>query len=71
MVPPNERYPVWIPDFEAKEQEKGFERVETSVNEIAHEEVICIRDIAANTKQFHQVVELTVDISAYCNRRVN
>jgi hypothetical protein len=35
VVPPDERYAIWIPDFEAEEKEERFERVETAVNEVA------------------------------------
>ena len=65
MVTTNERDPVWIAHFEAEQQQKGLERVETSVDEIAHEKVICVGNVAADAEEFHQVVELAVDIAAY------
>ncbi len=30
-----------------------------------HEEIVCVWGIAANAEQFHQVVELAMDITAY------
>ena len=30
-----------------------------------HEEVVGVRDRAADTEEFHQVVELAVDVAAY------
>lgn len=35
MIAADERYPVGIPDFEAKKKQKGLEGVETAVNEVA------------------------------------
>jgi hypothetical protein len=65
VVTADEGYPIWIPDFEAEEQEKGFERVEPPIDEVAHEEVIRVWNIAANAEEFHQVMELAVDVTAY------
>lgn len=35
MVPSDECYAVWVSNFEAEEEEEGFERVEAAVNEVA------------------------------------
>lgn len=34
--------------LESKQQEEGFNTVETSVNKVTHEEIICLWDIATN-----------------------
>jgi len=35
VVAPDECYAVWVADFEAQEEEEGFERVEAAVDEVA------------------------------------
>ena len=62
---------VWVADLEAEEEEEGFKRVEAAVDEVAHEEVVCLWYIATDSEQLHQVVKLAVYISAYCDRRIN
>lgn len=57
--------PVRIANLEAEEQEEGFERVETPVDEVAHEEVVRVRDVTADPEEFHKVVELAVDVATY------
>ena len=39
---------VWVANFEAEEEEEGFERVKAPVNEVAHEQVVCVRYITTN-----------------------
>jgi len=36
-----------------------------AINIVAHEEVVCIRCLAADLEQLHEVVKLSVDISAH------
>ncbi|KAL9581969.1 MAG: hypothetical protein Q9212_003570, partial [Teloschistes hypoglaucus] len=57
---------IWISDFEAEEEEEAFEGVEPPVDEIAHEEVVGVWDVSADSEELHQVVELAVDVAAYC-----
>lgn len=35
VVAADQRYSVWVANFEAEEEEEGFEGVETAVNEVA------------------------------------
>ena len=53
MVPSDECDAVREADFEAEEQHEGFEGVETPVDEVAHEEVVCVGDVAAGAEEFH------------------
>ena len=71
MVASYECDSVWVADFEAEEEEEGFERVEATVDEVTHEKVVCVWHIAAHSEQLHQVVELAVDVPAYCDRRID
>ena len=50
--------------FECEEKEECLDRVEPSVDEVAHEEVVRVRNISANFEQLLEVVELAVDVAA-------
>lgn len=65
VVAADERDAVWVAHFEAEEEEEAFERVEAAVDEVAHEEVVCVGDVTADAEQLHEVVELAVDVAAY------
>lgn len=83
MVAANERYSVWVSDFEAQQEEERFERVEAAVDEVTckvvsrgvldgvnwyvhtHEKVVRVWDVSSDAKQFHKIVELSVDVTAY------
>ena len=43
VVPANQRYAVWVADFEAEEEQEGFERVEAAVDEVACGGITTIR----------------------------
>lgn len=62
---------VLVADLERDEQRDGLDRVVTAVHVVAHEEVVCVRALAADTKQLHQVVELAVDVAAHCHRALD
>lgn len=40
MITPDQGDSIGVADFEAEEKEEGFERVEASVDKIAHEQVV-------------------------------
>jgi len=81
VVASDERYSIWVSDFEAKKQEERFERVKTAVNEVAciqsvrssmarfgwltHKEVVRVRYVSTDPEELHQVVELAMNITAY------
>ena len=48
MVSSYECDSVWVTDFEAEEKEEGFKRVKASVDEVAHEQVVCVWYITTN-----------------------
>jgi len=67
VVPADQGHAVWVADFEAEEEEEAFEGVESSVDKVAHEEVVCVGHVPAYSEQFHQVVKLPVYVPAYCD----
>jgi len=87
MVASNERYSVWVTNFEAQKQEERFERVETAVNEVAcilsvrkcmarfgwltHKEVVRVRYVSTDPEELHQVVKLAMNITTYLTMPCN
>ena len=81
MVASDERYSVWVANFEAEKQEKRFERVKTAVNKVAciqsvrssmagfgwltHKEVVRVRYVSTDPEELHQVVKLAMNITTY------
>lgn len=64
VVAPDEGDTLGVPHFEGDEEQEGLDRVGSSVNEVAHEQVICVWTLATHLEQLLEVVELAVDVSA-------
>ena len=64
MVASNQSDSLRVSYFKRKQQQKGLHRVEASIDEIPHKEVVGIGTVAANLKQLHKVVELSVNVTA-------
>lgn len=63
-VPPAPRVP---PHLECQQQQERLHRVEAPVHEVAHEQVVGLRAVAAHLEQLHEVVELAMDVPT-CGR---
>jgi len=48
VVTPDQRDPVRVADLEHQEQQEGLHRVETSIDEVAHEEIIGVGDVPSH-----------------------
>jgi len=64
VVASNECDVLRVTHLESKQQQEGLHGVEAPIYEIAHEQIICARTVVAHSEQFHQIVELTMDITA-------
>ena len=53
MIASDQRNAFWIPDFESEQQKECFYWIEAAINEVAHEEIICIWAVASNLEQLH------------------
>ena len=62
VVASDERDAVRVSDFEGEQQQEGLHRVEATVHEVPHEEVVGLGALATHFKQLDQVVELPVDV---------
>ena len=57
--------------FQTDQERHCLDTVVAAIDIIAHEQVVCIRRASSNLKQFHQVVELAVDITADRDRALD
>lgn len=63
VVSANQGDSVRIADLECQKQQKGLDAVESSINKIAHEEIVGVGHIAADFEKFFQVEKLAVNIA--------
>ena len=50
--------------LQCQQQEERLNTVESSVDKVAHEEIVCVGDVTADFEQLLEVVELTVNVAA-------
>ena len=65
VVAPDECDAVWISHLERQQKQEGLDAVESPVDKVAHEEVVRVGHVAAHFEQLFEVVELSVNVSAY------
>eukprot|EP00961_Rhodomonas_salina_P141379 1903451-Rhodomonas_salina.2 len=68
VVSADQRDAVRVPHLEGQQQKECLYAVKAAVNEISHEQIVCVRAIASDIEQFLQIKELSVDVAAYCDR---
>ena len=61
---------VSIPHLKCQEQKECLYRVEASINEIAHENVVGLWAVTSHLEELHQIVELAVNISANLEKKL-
>ena len=71
VIAPDERDAIRITNFQGQQEQKGLYGVEAAIDKVAHEEVICIGDVAADFEELFEVVELSVDVAADGDGRVD
>ena len=71
MISSDQSNSVLVPNFQSQQKQKRFYAVETSVHEVPHEDVVRFRTISAHFEQLHQIVKLTVNVTANSNRRLD
>lgn len=57
-----------VADFESNEESNCLNGIITSINVVTHEEIVGIWIGSTNSEEFHQVVKLTMDVTAYSHR---
>ena len=64
MITSQNRNAVLKAHLQANQEGHCLDRIITSVNIVAHEQVICVWRSTSNLEQFHEVVELAMDVTA-------
>ena len=64
VVAADQRDAVGVANLEREQQQEGLDRVEAAVDEIAHEEIVCVGHVAADLEELLQVVKLPVNVAA-------
>ena len=59
---------VLIAHFESDKEGHSLDGIVSTIDVVAHKEIVGIRRVAADAEQLHQVVKLAVDITANGNR---
>ena len=54
----------WVLHLETEQQLECLDRVESTIDEITHENVAGVRDLTALVEELEQIVELAVNVSA-------
>ena len=57
--------PVLEPHFQGHKEGNSLDWIVTSVDVVSHEEIISVRRFASNFEKFHEVVKLTMYVSAH------
>lgn len=64
VVPADQRNPLRVAHLEGEQEQEGFDGVESSVDEVAHEKVVRLGALTTHLEELHEVVELAVNVSA-------
>ena len=64
MVASQKSDSVFVPDFEGQKEQECLNAIFSSVDIIAHEDVIGVRRESTDFEEFEEIVELAVDIAA-------
>ena len=68
MISPNQSNLIPIPNLQRQKQKESLYRMEPPIDEITHENIISFRTIPPHLEQLHEIIELSMDISANCDR---
>ena len=64
MVAADQSDALRIAHLKSKQQKESFNRVVSTIDEITHEEVVRIWALTTDLEKLHQVIELTVNVTA-------
>lgn len=57
-----------VTDFQGYEEGDGLNRVVSTIDIVAHKQIVCVWVRTSNSEQLHQIVKLTMYISTNCDR---
>ena len=71
MISAQNCYSVLEPHFQTNQKSDSLDRVIPSIDVVSHEQVVSVRRFASDLEEFHEVVELPVNISANSDRTLH
>ena len=71
MIAAEDGDPAAVADLQGDKQGNGLDAVVAPVHVVTHEEIVCVRRLAPNPEQLHEVVELAVHIAADRHRTLD
>jgi hypothetical protein len=71
VVASNQSDLVRVAHLECQQEQKGLHGVEATIDEVSHEKVVRAWTLPSYLEQFHQVVELAVNVSADLHKPTN
>ena len=60
-----------VAHLKSQEEEECLDGVVATIHEVAHEEIVGVGALAAHLEQLHQVIELTMDVTANLQPKPN
>ena len=64
MISSDESDSLGVAHLESQQEQERLDRVVASIDEITHEQVVGVGALASNLEELHQVVELSVNVTA-------
>jgi len=71
MITPYQSYPILIAYFKRQKKQECFNRMKSSVHKVSHEYIVGLGAITTDLEKLHQIVKLSMDISANRDRWIN
>ena len=71
MVTSQQDQPIWVPNFQAKQQADSFHRIITSINEISNHDELVVRNTSTNPKHLFHIIKLPMYITCNLHRSIN
>jgi hypothetical protein len=60
-----------VANLKCDQERHTLEGVVTTIDVVTHEQIVCVRGLAADAEELHQVEELAMDITANSDRRLH
>lgn len=70
MIASEKRNPIGIPHFERQKKTNTLDGVVASINVVPEKEVVDIWRNPCDFEEFHEIVKLSVNVPANCERRI-
>jgi hypothetical protein len=65
VIASNQGDPIGVPDLECQKQQEGFNTVISPIDKVSQKEIILVGAFSSHFEKFHQVIKLSMNVSAY------